>query len=512
MKKKLLTFLFAICLIIPCALIMTACNSGNPPPSDPPPIPPEQSYTINNQATEGIWITEQDSDSPFSNAVVEMEGSKTYAIWLSDIYDKDTLQVLFDTTTLSLDFLSDPDYEERVITESPRKIATFTIPAVTEGIHNITSSVEEEELTVKFVGSLDDFNSDQISVLNNWCLPLADGRSFAEIMGTDFTITTTFSELHHKGFSYTCKKSFGYYLTPAIFQSVEPEYRVPVEYKGGENNNEFIFNIDSGSGFTSKEIEITFDVSVLSKSSLQISGLNKNSHILHFVNGDEHFYGSYGWSVDNPNDIKIYLENCEGVNLEDVEVYIYDTQIDLQLDDNKWYFTIPSDTLPIDYYEGSVEGFILNNTYGRDFPLVIKNVVIDENADLFTQFTVTNTNPSIDMNTELKEYYTTEEGVTYYMPNNLAILTFSFETNIESASITINNNTISLNDYIEPNLDLTQDENQDSYRDEDGNYYYNNVESIINFLHITFDESGSITYMHIDFNVSNDTTVEIIFE
>ena len=34
MKKKFLTFLFAICFMLPCAFIMTACG-GNPPPEEP---------------------------------------------------------------------------------------------------------------------------------------------------------------------------------------------------------------------------------------------------------------------------------------------------------------------------------------------------------------------------------------------------------------------------------------------------------------------------------------------
>jgi len=509
MKRKLLTFLFAIFLIIPCAFIVTACDSGNPP--TPPQNPPGNSYTINFQGIEGTWITEEDADSPFSSNIFEYESNKTYALWLSDIYNKNSLQVYLDSTALSLDFLPDPDYEERVITESPRKIATITIPSVSDGIHDITCSVEEEELTVKFVGSIDDYTSAQRSILNNWCLPLAEGKSFSELIGTDFTITTTYTELRSTGIPYTCNKRFGYYLQYAIFQTVESEYLATVRYMGGEEKNEYIFNVDPFLGFVSKDIELVFNTEALNKNSLSVDGLNANSYIMHYVDGDEGFHSNYAWPTENENDIKIYLEPYAGVNLDAVEVYIYETKMNLQNDNGQKFFTIPKNALPIDYYNGTVENLLLHNTFGDKFIVTIKNVVVDESSNLFTKFIVNNTNPNVTVSETVTEYYTNEEGVTYYMPNNLAVLSFGFETSIQNASIVINGQTILLDSYIVPNPDLTETENDDAYRTGD-NYSYFNVEPIINSLYVTFDEDDNITSMIIDFYASDDTTIEIIFE
>ena len=517
MKKKILTFLVAVCLIIPCIFMLAACGDNPSDPTDPttpsgppPQNPQDQTYIINNDATLGIFITEEHSGEPF-DAVTLLESGKTYAIWLSDIYDKDTLQLYFDATPLTLNLLSDPDYDERIIAENPRKIATVTLPTVTEGIHEITNTVEEEELRVTFTGSLDNYSPTEVAVLNDWHLPLADGKSFSELIGTDFTITTTYSELRHTGIPYTCDQRFGYYSQYAIFQSIESGYSANVRYMGGNDKNEYIFNIDPFDGFVSKDIELTFNAEALSKNHLSVSGLNDNSFIMHYVDGEDGYYRTYSWPIDNENDIKIYLEPYAGVNLDNVEVYIYDTKMNLQNDAGQRFFTIPKNTLPIDYYDGTVDNLLLENTFGDKFLVTIKNVVVDQSADLFTEFTVTSTNPNVNIDADANEYFTSEEGVTYYIPHDTAVLNLSFSTIFENLDIDFNGNTISLDDYLEPDLTLSEDDTQDSYRSGENNFYYSNINSTIDFLHVHFDDSGVLDYIHIEFNISSNTAVEIIF-
>lgn len=52
MKKKFLSFILAICLLVPCAFIFTACGD-NPPPEDPSDPPTTVVYTV----SEAEWKT-----------------------------------------------------------------------------------------------------------------------------------------------------------------------------------------------------------------------------------------------------------------------------------------------------------------------------------------------------------------------------------------------------------------------------------------------------------------------
>ncbi|MBP3582155.1 MAG: hypothetical protein J6J33_05320, partial [Clostridia bacterium] len=89
MKKKLLTFLFAICLILPCAFIMTAC--GGDPPSDPQ--SPVTSFGVTSGNVEFYLRDINANDVNDISEPVFNGGTNEFSMWLSDIYNRDSLKV-----------------------------------------------------------------------------------------------------------------------------------------------------------------------------------------------------------------------------------------------------------------------------------------------------------------------------------------------------------------------------------------------------------------------------------
>ena len=98
MKKKFLSFLFAICLILPCAFILTACGD-NPPPDNSPPEGTTGSLIMEVVPQQDIWLLRADANHYLEDGA-EMIEDGNYSIWFADYYDKDTLEVLYDGETI----------------------------------------------------------------------------------------------------------------------------------------------------------------------------------------------------------------------------------------------------------------------------------------------------------------------------------------------------------------------------------------------------------------------------
>ena len=159
MKKKFLTFLMAVCLILPCLFLITACT--NEPPDDPPSPPGSTGSLIMDVIPQNeIWLLKADANHHLEEGAEFVEDGN-YSIWFADYYDKDTLEVLYDGETIStLTLLETPGYEDKVFGLNVRKIATFSLPEFDPGDHNLTIDVKEEELNIKFVSDGQVFSED----------------------------------------------------------------------------------------------------------------------------------------------------------------------------------------------------------------------------------------------------------------------------------------------------------------------------------------------------------------
>jgi len=516
MKKKLLTFLFAICLIIPCALIMTACNSGgNPPPSDPP----SSGSSLNIKGTNDYVIVTPADVVDYNNYDIEATDGR-YAIWLADFYDKDTLEVCFDETPLTLTSCVDSSwYYDRTISLNMRKIATFSIPTDYTGEHNINVSVEEQELTVRFVTNDQEFSEEELNILNDYHITSLGGRTFRDMMLNDYRLYTTYSQLvtqpfNNHGIEFTGDERLGYYVSHQIIKAVDPSLEIHNNYHkltGHNYSYSFVINSDTNfngfAGFESTNILLTFDKENLKVSNFYFTGNNLDNEILSCkVNGTEiaedQWISTLSWKPTDDGDIKLYIEPYAGVDLSNVEAYVNDTKMTISIEDGKKYFMIPEGALPIEYIvdDGDMVDFMYE---AKTFNISIKNINILPASDLFTNLTATSNNSEITAGISTKVYYISEDNnVTYYIPNEYTSAYFTFNgNNIRPVKVIVDGQTINLSEVHTTKNSTITIEIQDtgngilSWKDENNdNLYYHQV---------GMDDNAIV--MVIEFNPDDDT-------
>lgn len=534
MKKKFLSFIFAICLILPCAFIMTACGD-NPPPDNPPPPGSTGSFEIRlnteSDENEGVWILPADATDCFGNNDVVEDGN--YSIWLADFYDKDTLEVKYDNTPVDVTLCETPGYENKTFGLNPRKIATFSVPAQVTGDHVLDITVEEEELELKFVSNGQELTDDERAVLADWYFP-AEGEdiTFASVLDSNYRIKATYSKLKNIGSAdelcgipLACKQKFGYYKDYVVWLGVDEKILPIAQYYAGTGNYEYSLLVDyyhgeygNMDGYPTREIELTFYKDNLQLATLELEGENEYSGILTIVDGEQEFnLGSYAggtWSPLNENDIKIYLEPYAGVDLSNVEVYINDTKMTLNVDpekNNKKYLVIPKGTLPVDYYNS--DKIPAGKSIG--FELFIENVDIS-NANLISNFTVS-TNSSIVEERSGGTHYFVKDGVKYYKPN--AYVWASYEDggeNAKPASVKFNGTTFNLSSYTVKNMSIPIGDSYsglDAWRDENGQFfdYDLTIGSKQVHLSISFNDDGTVFDFSIGFALTGSTNIELVF-
>ena len=271
-------------------------------------------------------------------------------------------------------------------------------------------------------------------------------------------------------------------------------------------------------GYPTREIELTFYKDNLQLATLELEGENEYSGILTIVDGEQEFnLGSYAggtWSPLNENDIKIYLEPYAGVDLSNVEVYINDTKMTLNVDpekNNKKYLVIPKGTLPVDYYNS--DKIPAGKSIG--FELFIENVDIS-NANLISNFTVS-TNSSIVEERSGGTHYFVKDGVKYYKPN--AYVWASYEDggeNAKPASVKFNGTTFNLSSYTVKNMSIPIGDSYsglDAWRDENGQFfdYDLTIGSKQVHLSISFNDDGTVFDFSMGFALTGSTNIELIF-
>ena len=132
MRKKILTFLLMICLVVPCAFLLVGCkdddsSSGGGGGGGNPPAGATGSLEINlnteSDEDEGVWLLSADATECFGNYDVVEDGN--YSIWLADFYNKDTLVIKYDNEPVNITPCETPGYENKTFGLNPRKIAIF---------------------------------------------------------------------------------------------------------------------------------------------------------------------------------------------------------------------------------------------------------------------------------------------------------------------------------------------------------------------------------------------------
>ena len=532
MKKKLLTFLFAICLIIPCALIMTACDEGG----DPPPPPAQNGGVLINGTNDYVWVTPADAVNYNDYDHEATDGN--YAVWLADFYDKDTLEVRFDETPLTLtSCVEDSWYYDRTISLNIRKIATFSLPAEFTGDHNINVSVGEQELTVRFVTNDQEFTEEELNILDDYHITSMGGRTFKDMMLNDYRLYTTYSQLvscqafYSDGIEFTGDKRLGYYVSHQIVKAVDPSIELHNLYKKQANNNySYSFVIDSEdelngfAGFENTNILLTFNKENLKVSNFHITGTNLNNEILSCkVNGieiaEDQWISALSWKPTDVGYINLYMEPYTGVDLSNVEAYVNDTKMTISEESGKKHITIPKDSLPIEYIEddGDMVDFMFE---AKTFVIDIRNVVVSQESELYTKLEATSNSSKAEGSVFAKVYYENQDGVCYFIPNTETHASYMFNDTIENATLVVKGHSISLDYYLVTHDDVPNmnEDWTDRYQTttQDGLYYHYVLtfgeETIV--IDVAFDlvDNSFARYITVAFIATGPTTVSLTCE
>lgn len=415
MKKKLLLFIFSLCILLPSALMLTACSR----------------MKVEFDLTErGVVLSPMDSDNNAStwavyNGFTDVHRNKTVAVWLEDWYDKDTLKVYIDDKeiqlTSALSAEEDAEYDEKKIGTNNRRVATFVVPGDLKGNHKLRVEVEEEKLNIKF-HNINDLTEENKTILSTYKLVSndeANGVDFLTLVTDadyrDYVLKMPFTDLimnfpeicANNGLKYTCTEKMGkyngyYFLTPYNTETgeaydiytVDPNLPVPpvrCDARGIVNENCFAMHISpncddnfNGNGrsiieFERRDIDLTFDTNALRYEQRYITGKNAYNSILSrgTIEAD---------LEDNDKDVKVYFNRLTGVNFDNLKVYIYDTEMDVLSDSNGKYIVIPKDKYPVDYCEHITYNRVYDGYDKYDwlyfdpnsFDIIIKGVQIDE--------------------------------------------------------------------------------------------------------------------------------------
>lgn len=558
MKKKIFMFLLSLFFILPGTVLLTACGDDDSSGGS--------SSGFSMEIANGIYFTNTDVETfdPQHDEELWWEffnsGSGDVAVWAADYYDKDSLKICLNEEELELTLLdAGDDYATRYLSPKCRKLATFTWDfnwQENTGDWELKATADEAQINIRFVSNGQTFSEEEQAILSDWCMTDAEGKDLLSLMDSDYVINTTYCALLNygnlyedvpegyvptvSGIRYFCKKTVGYYKDAMFFNPVDSNIQLGQIGGKSENYNNRVVgvaNIDEtlyGGNYVPQNFDITFDKEYLCLAKLELYGNNFNYYtygIVSVYNGNTKIENYDNWLSNNENDITIYLEPYDGVDLSNVEVYIYNTKMNLKTDpqNGKKYFVIEKGKLPIDYYTYTEEQELGLNMYDVD----IRNVDILSDCGLFTTFELKYSTNKVSMDTNVKRYYQDDNGVTYYMPNQNGYIFFSclsYITTERPSEIIINGTHFDIRGYVKNNKDNLPNADDSQYEDyttdqldkELGSYYKEN-NSFVDYTYnvkigskdtkIIFGlQNNNVDYyLNFFFAIAENTTLELVF-
>lgn len=557
MKKKILMFLLSLFFILPGTVLLTACGDDSSSGGS--------SSGFSMEIANGIYFTNTDVETfdPQYDDWLGGEffsfGSGDVAVWVADYYDKDSLKICLNEEELDLTLLdAGDDYTTRYLSPKCRKLATFTWDFNWQehsGDWELKATADEAQLNIRFVSNGQTFSEEEQTILSDWCMTDAEGKDLLSLMDSDYVINTTYCALLNygnlyedvpdgyvptvSGIRYFCKKTVGYYIDGMFFKPVDSNIglgRIGGKSENYNNRVVMVYNIDEslyGGNYVPQNFDITFDKEYLCLAELELYGNNFNYYtygIASVYNGDTKIENYDSWLSNNENDITIYLEPYDGVDLSNVEVYIYNTKMQLKTDaqNGKKYFVIENGKLPIDYYTYTEDRELGLNMYDVD----IRNVEISSDCGLFTTFELKYPTNKVSMDTNIKRYYQDDNGVTYYMPKQNGYILFSclsYNTTERPSEIIINGTHYNISNYVRhnkslPNADDAQYKDYTTEQlDKELGSYYKVSDAHVDYVYnvklgskdtkITFGLYNNNVDYYIEFNyaIIGNTTFELVF-
>lgn len=528
MKKKIFMFLLSLFFILPGTVLLTACGGGGDNyqgPSQGPSGGQSGSGIVLDIAegsidfclTDEISFPVLDTDEILS--VWELEYGKTYSVFVEDFYTINSVQIYFDDEPLEMTYYYSNNHHVRHFDNEPRKEAKFTLPVPDdpEERHWLKCTATEEEFTIKFVSDENEYTDEQKEVLSNYSFTGLEGKDFASLIDSDYSITATYKEITNYGIEYVCQKPIGWYdMHYCALDGYSENYCPTISYIGGPGHNKFLLRVDffdfAFNGLGNTEVCITFDEAEeygFGISSYEDADFNNPSVSV----GSIISVSKEIWRPTDTESTKLYIEPYAGVNLSNVEAYIFEEKMTIKTDatSGKQYFEIPAGKMPVDYYYGTAGSFCGYNP--NEFYIKLENVDMS-GSDLITSLVASSNNADVVCSAG-GAFYHRINGVSYIKPENQG-----FEFGLEyvtgtPSSLKINGTTFELKNgvrnYMAYDETLSGDESQDSYKW--GNEFYHKIEvgSKEVDLSVYFNDDKTIRSIHIEFYVSDNTTVELIY-
>lgn len=538
MKKKILLFLFSLCFLLPSAFMLTACSRMN------------VEFDLPER---GVTLSPIDSDNNAKTWAVyckftEVHCNKTVAVWLEDWYDKDTLKVYIDDNELQLTSAlsaeEETEYDNKKIGTTNRKVATFVVPGDLKGNHKLRVDVQEEKLNIKFHSVY--MTEENKSILSTYKLVSnddANGVDFLTLITdeeyADYVLQLPFTDLimnfdginSRNGLKYTCTEKMGkyngyYFLTPYNTETGEaydiytvddslPVPPVRCDARGIVNENCFAMHISPNGDveigdndrftieFESRDIDLTFDTNSLQYTQRYITGKNAWNSILSRETIENDL-------KDNDKDVKVYFNQPDGVNFDNLEVYIYDTQMPVHSDNKGKYIVIPKDAYPIDYcdyitYNPVYEGYNKHDYTRFDpdcFDIIIKGVQIDESKfnDCVGKINGEESSECISVDVADDVYYQDYNNKTYKASTGKITVRYDLLTYLEPTlkTLTIGEYSLDLSDMAVYDIDTWADKFQGTvYTQKDGNYY-NKDDNTTDDYAVAIDDDNDYYYLFQD--------------
>lgn len=490
------------------------------------------------------------------------------AVWAQDFLDKDTLEVSIGEEDFDLTFLDvGDDYDTRYMSSKWRKVATFVWDfdvSNATGEYVLCANADEVEMHIKFVSNGQTFTANEQAVLSDWCITNADGKDLLTLLDSSDCINITYRRLidyyygeydengvfisEPSGIRYTCKKPAGYYMDKRFFKPVDSNLVVTGVIETSKQRDYSKFNMtfdrndehpDDGAFRLPMDIYVTFDKQYLCPTELTLLSelVDFKCKILSVYNGSEKIECFTPWYGNNENDIKIYLEPYTGVDLSNVEVYIYNTQMQVKTDpqNGKKYFIIEKGKCPVDYY-----------TYTEDYDLSPQSYKLDiKNIDLSNSNLFTTLDLKSSSNNEYSTYiedsiyfahcsdFTRKDLTIYYIPTSVTVRFFNFESGVKPSKLKINGTNFDISNYAKlitngsvPNI---KDDPYIDYSDEQINaldsyyyemdpvnhvYYYKYKNVKINskdfYIILFIKNNGDIQSIDFTFAITGNTTIELV--
>lgn len=437
MKKKLLNFLLAICLLIPCGFGLSAC--GDESSSSPP----------------GLTTSTVHCDLPQDIQVGALPGHDDWVISIANYYDASTLSVTFDDEPIEITLYDNIAFDELPINNEIREVASFDFSEYEDrvGEHVLKCTAEEREISLKIVSAGQTFTKKELNIMDDYNFDGMGDISIKDMLDSNHVAKTTYTELvDNLSVGLSCKKKIGYYKHPFIFEGINSH----IYYALIQSDNQpkpYIMCTSEHEIPSDGIIEITLNKENLQVSEFTVSGFNlgvtRDTILSIWVNGERYTEDYYGYSFmadQHDDDIRIYIEPYEGVSFTNVKMYVNDTLMTINYDSEKGksYITIPTNSLPNEFLELNTYGDMDYNYYHTEevlktiFEVKIKDVEVPNTCDLMNNldFNVTTNHAKVFASGSGQDYYSIEdvyydedyEGIkTYYYPNRLAQVGFIFD-------------------------------------------------------------------------------------